>query len=442
MTSIIYSKTVKQLVHLRMVSIAIQVTAILSAAYGFSVQLPLLPMSGVLGVYLLVNLATYWWCKGHQAMSCIGIFCHLVIDCLALTLLLYFSGGPANPFTGLYILPVMVAVSLLPAQYVWGIVLVSAISYMLLIPFHHPFELSGIDIHHHGMHSHNTSAIDLHLYGMVVSFLIMAGVAAFFGVRMASDMRKQDEAFHQLQEHAQAQGYLFKLGMMAAGAAHHMGTPLATLTMLKEQWQNQATSHSNAAEFTQQLAIMDAQINRCSEAIRNIQQSVSQKEELIAAKTLPLFEGFNALLEAWHTTQPQCILDISYKGNGKEEAAFSPSLEMAVVNILDNAVRVSPGYVQCIIESSEEHALCIIRDRGPGFSDEQLKQQHHSMRASQQHNQERKPLGLLFTRLVMQELGGNMECSNHEEGGGNVRLQFPAKAFISKSLRNDYVEKI
>ncbi len=154
------------------------------------------------------------------------LFFELLADVGCLTALLYLSGGSTNPFVSLYLLPLTIAAAALPARYAWSMAGLTVTGYTLLLFFFRPLG------HDQSMHS---SAFNLHILGMWITFLVSAMLIASFVTTMSASIRVRDRELAAARERALRDEQVLALGTFAAGAAHELGTPLATIAVLSRE---------------------------------------------------------------------------------------------------------------------------------------------------------------------------------------------------------------
>ena len=158
------------LIKLRWAAVAGQLLVIGVVALAFEIALPLLPLlSGVAALVLFNLVAMAWAWRGHR----LPVLAALVIDLVLLSWQLYWSGGPANPFVSLFVVPIALAATWRSARSVLVTAVLAIAAYSMLWFQHRPLP------HVHG-------EFDLHLFGMWVNFLLTALAVGFFGVRVAS----------------------------------------------------------------------------------------------------------------------------------------------------------------------------------------------------------------------------------------------------------------
>ena len=110
----------RRLFLLRNIVIAGQILAIAAAVEFLHTPLALLPMSAVIAALVALNMRTWARLRRGVAVGDAELFFELLADVASLTALLYLSGGSTNPFVSLYLLPLTIAATALPARYAWS----------------------------------------------------------------------------------------------------------------------------------------------------------------------------------------------------------------------------------------------------------------------------------------------------------------------------------
>jgi two-component system sensor histidine kinase RegB len=131
-------KNLQRLFLLRNIALVAQCLTFGLAHWVLEIQLPWSEMLSVVFFLSLVNLAT--WVRLHRnwPVSSIEFFTQLLVDVLALSALLYFSGGATNPFISLYLLPLTIAAAILPWTYTWIMAVITIGLYTLLLFYYVP----------------------------------------------------------------------------------------------------------------------------------------------------------------------------------------------------------------------------------------------------------------------------------------------------------------
>jgi two-component system sensor histidine kinase RegB len=230
----------RQLMLLRNCTIVGQILAIAAVDWGIPIPLPLPALACVTGFLVLFNLWTFSRLQRPRPACEPEVLGQIVVDIGGLTLLLYFSGGAANPLAGLLLVPLAIAAVSLPRSYTWPVAWLTAACYLLLIFFH--------------------VALDPQpqlATGSWVTFAASAALIAYFVAAISGLSRK-----HQRNLDNES---LVRIGALAAGAAHELRSPLNTMAVLVDEMaqhqdglrQALLSLLNNAADASPQAVEMD-----------------------------------------------------------------------------------------------------------------------------------------------------------------------------------------
>jgi len=408
------SRNLKRLLQMRTVMILCQALLVLLSFVMPEVQPALWPMLAIIVAYAVVNLASVQLFRNHGEISERAYFAQLLLDVAFLTLLLYFSGGYTNPFISLYLLPLIIVSSTLPAIYAWSMGGLVLACYSLLVFFYHP-----LFVMHHG-HGADTG-FHIHLVGMWFSFVLSVALIVFFIMRMSDVLREREKRLAALREKAARDEMVVALGALAAGAAHELGTPLATMAVVAGEL---AHDHAGDPDATAKLEILKSQIRRCREILSQISASAGEARAE-GGRNQPLDSYLKQLLEQWQSTRPgtEVELDIAY-GTAPSLVA-DVTLSQALINLLNNAADASPGFVSLACRWQDGQCTIEVCDAGPGLP-EDLKEQLGTPFVSTKSGG--RGLGLFLSRAVIERLGGSMMLNERYPHGVCVRVTLPCNA--------------
>lgn len=249
-------KNLLQLILLRCLAIFGQIVAIIFADKFFALELPKQAMIDVVSLLAVINLLSFYRYQYQKNISDRSLFFELILDVGILSLQLYFSGGISNPFISLFLLQVIIAAILLRAAYAWAIAALTTTCYIWL-SFNF-IELNFLE----------ENFFDLHLHGMLISYVIAAILLLIFITRMAKNLRQQQE--------------FLRSAMLATAAAHSLGTPLNTISVVVEDWKK-FDLQKLPQDFQKDILLVESQLKRCKEAVSEI-LSNSGSERLEQAK--------------------------------------------------------------------------------------------------------------------------------------------------------------
>lgn len=400
--------------YLRWVAIAGQAVAILLVDKAMDIPLPTHTMISILLLQVLLNLLTILRLQSTARVSNNELFVQLLLDTAFLSAQLYCSGGSSNPFTGLFLLQVIIAATVLPPRYTWAEVAITLGCYLLLIPFNIPLP--------HIFHYHLDGFFNLHLQGMLISYAVSAGLVAFFIVRMSQHLKERDQLIAKQREQAKAQEYLLHLGMLAASAAHELGTPLSTIATLSGEIRADMPALTQDTALSCRLTMLDAQIARCKEALQRLTFSANALRAENTQK-LPANIYFQRVIERW---QQSAAPSVSYHFSSpySPHIATDTLLDQAIHNLLDNAANAAASKIDVLATCSPTHITLEITDNGKGIDPHIIEQIGNPITPSEKENAG-MGVGLLLCQAVAQRLHGSLTLSAHAHEGTCAILKFP-----------------
>ncbi|RXZ44770.1 ATP-binding protein [Crenobacter cavernae] len=383
--------------------------AVLAGVAGlFGVALPWLLVGQALAMLFGLNRLTVAALRrGHPPR--LPLAAGLAGDIVALTEILAFTGGAANPLASLYLPVVLIAALLVPGRFVWALALAAVSAYGLLFRFHLPWPLAGGDAAY---------AFSLHLVGMWLTFALSALLIAGFVARLSRRLVEQEAALARAREAQLADEQLVALGVQAAGAAHALSTPLNTLTLLAGELKSETADRPQLAA---DWAAMDAALLRCREALAELKEGGE-----VTPSAESLRHAFTRRLEGWRALKPGVRLVAALPPEDARTASLSPLFWPAFFNLLNNAAEADPCEVRLNVEQ-REHALLIdiVNPRGT-LSDAQLS------RAGLAPVESDKPaglgIGMMLSHATLSRLGGTVRLENRAGGGVLARLELPLLA--------------
>jgi len=391
-----YFKNLKLLWWLRNIAIIGQAAAILLVTRGLNIELPIIPLWGIIGTLIIINVLTIFQLKTGKTISKFEFFFQLLIDMTALFGLLYFSGGAANPFTSLFILQVIIAAVTLPPSYAWTAAAISIAFYTTLMFF-------SIEVPYF-QHHHTGDFFNLHMQGMWISFILLAGIISWFVVRMNITIRRQDALLAEAEKIA-------AVGMLAANAAHELGTPLATMAVLAEDCEAK-----KSRQFSEQLS-------RCKQILSRIAAAAGvARAESGSATTLDVF--LSDIVSSWKNDNPAVAFTANIQKGDSLEIVAEYGLKQAITNLLDNAADISPEFVQLDAKWTGQSLNLTIQDKGRGIPPEIL---HNIGEAGFTTKLNGLGLGLFLARSVIIRLEGSLDFKKMPGGGTIAAINIPIK---------------
>jgi two-component system sensor histidine kinase RegB len=412
------------LVQLRWLAVVGQVVTIAVAALWFRITLPLTQMAAVIACLIGLNVVSSDRYRRQKNVSNTQLFLALLLDVAALTVQLYLSGGAANPFVSLYLLQVTLGAVLLNAWSTWILVLVTSGCFILLTQAYEPVFLQ---------HPHDRDFLSLHIEGMFVCFLLSAVLLVLFIARINRNLRARDAHVARLRQQAAEEDHIVRMGLLASGAAHELGTPLATLSVILNDWQHMPKL-KRAPELQHEIGEMQAQVERCKSIVSGILLSSGEvRGEGALRTTVKTF--MDGLVTEWRAARSPRRFDYVNAFGDDESVVSDTVLKQAIFNLFDNALEASPDRVMVEVGRANDDLIITVQDDGPGFSAEMLATLGKPYLSSK--GRPGGGLGLFLVVNVVRKLGGVLSARNGAVNGAIVTLTLPLASLLPGGVHGD-----
>lgn len=341
----------------------------------------------------------------------------MLVDLTALSAILFYTGGATNPFVSFYLPGLAIAAAILSWRQVFALAMYALACYSLLLVEYVPLNLHNPD-----------NAINYHLAGMWLNFVAGAVMIAFFVARLSGTLRRRDAELNEAREQLLREARVEALNDQAAGVAHEIGTPLATLAVLAGELRADAADARLGAtaisRYQADLETMEQQLALC----RSILARLREDHETLAPVRIDAWLGTFA--ERWQLRHPQASLLAS----ATPEAAALP-VEAARVGqiltiLLDNAARSQqdgmPLALAIAVEDDGAASTLAFRvtDHGAGIPPALRAQLGESPVASTHGGQ---GIGLYLAQSSARQMGGQLAWHDHPEGGTIAELRLPVQ---------------
>lgn len=397
----------------------------------FDIVIPALEIGLLLFIELFFVIYVFWEI-GRTTLTnlqpTIKTLLHIIFDSLILSGLIYYTGGASNPFIYLLLLSVALGSFMLPAKPLVVLVAIELILYSALNTYERPLAM--------GEDSTLTS-FHLHLAGMWVNFILTVILLAVFGLITRSSLLKQEKKLQHLREKDLQDEQILGLGIMAANAAHELGTPLSTMSIVIDDIQ-----HANISDEQQQdMKLLQDQINRCRKIISRLNDKSQHAQQQLSSqvqdksKTNEQIHNFKQqlerLIERWLVYQPKITLIKNFdKSIETINYTITISLEQAITNLLDNAAEASlDNKKQTVyLEShfSKQNIVIDIKDNGTGIAN--LDKSYVGKRIQPSNKQDGLGWGMFLSNVSIERVAGSVLISdykNESESGSLTRITLP-----------------
>lgn len=393
------------LIHARFIFILLQFSAIYLSQHGLNYDFPFAVLYIVVSCQLAVNMGYYLLYSKRPAIAAKWYFATLLSDILFLSIVLYYSGGAANPFVSLLLLPIAIACVTLPKTLLLITTLLSMLAYALLL-----FSLDPHALHHMDM--------EQHLFGMWLNFLLSALVVVVIVASLIRAVNRQENFIRQQREEQLRQEQLLSLGTAAAQFAHRLATPLATAHLLAEEL------HETAPDSDPLVNLIDEQLVVCRRHLDDF-RDLAEQVKTNAKQQLAVNTLATTLAEEVQLNFPQAQVNWQLSDLTQKYVESSPILLPALLNLIQNAVNASKdngdSKLNVNIHADHNQVIIAVRDFGPGFEQDKLRQLGVELIDSDKG----LGMGVFLSHVSLERLGGRLKLFNHDQGGAVAEITLP-----------------
>jgi two-component system sensor histidine kinase RegB len=416
----------RTLIFLRWLGIAGQSTAIIIVFLGLRYELPVELCAAEIGASVVFNLLlTYLYPQSRQLDETEAIL-HLSFDIVQLTALLMLTGGIENPFTLLYIAPVVISATNLSLGATLSLAGLTMACVTLISFLHWPLPWDPYQ------------PLELPLFylaGNWVSLTLSIGFTLIYAWRTADEARGMQMALAAAQEALAREQHLSDLGALAAATAHELGTPLGTIVVVARELEREVPLD---APWLEDIKLLRSQADRCREILGKLAQRDTSEDD-VEAQRLP----FGAFLD--EIAEPHrgfgVDIKITAKGDGPLSVRRRPEVIHALGNLIENAVDFAVNTVTIDATWTTSEVQVTITDDGPGFDAaifERLGEPYVTTRGATQAqpvnqadprgNHEGMGLGFFIAKTLTERTGGSIDFSNASRKGAQVTARWPRNA--------------
>jgi two-component system, sensor histidine kinase RegB len=389
-----------------------QATAVAVTVWLLRIPLPLLPVALCLGVTILTNLWLHRLSpgQGEQPEQLTAV---LALDVALLTVLLYFTGGPHNPFTSFYLVHVALAAVALPLKPARLISAECCLGYAMLFLGQAILPRPGDAICGIGPNL----PLSLHLKGMLVAFVLTAACIAGFVGRLQQAWRRGESELAAARQIAAQNDRFAALATLAGGAAHELGTPLGTIGIAASELTRAAARHPDDAELAEDASLIVEEVQRCRLILNRLGNPAGDPPEALSLGDVltevgARFERAPLIIQPAPTTARLVA----------PRQALVQALSSLVKNALDASPAGSPVHLNT--HWTDPVVEFQVVDQGCGLTGEVAKHAGEPFYTTKPPGQG-VGLGLFLVRLLAQRLGGDFSLRSPSEGGAQAILRLP-----------------
>jgi len=410
------------ILRLRWLAVLGQLAAIFIVVQGLEFDLPITPCLVLVSLSAVVNLGLQIAFNPMERMEPVYAAALLALNIVELAALLYFTGGLQNPFSFLFLAPVLISATALPVRFTIALGLLAVACASALGFFYLPLPWDSEE---------PLVLPPIYLLGVWLSIVLAIVVTSLYAFQVTEESRKLSDALAATELVLAREQHLTQLDGLAAAAAHELGTPLSTIVLISRELERTLTGNGQEAA---DIKTLREQAQRCRDILAKITQLSSTGAPFDHMKLSTLIE---------ETVAPHRDFGVAIKvriavaATKEPVGTRNPAILYGVGNILENAVDFARSEVEVNAWWNAETVEVVISDDGPGFAPEIIKrigEPYLSRRRNAEESQSEHGglgLGVFIARTLLERTGANVSFSNRvfPDHGAVVQIVWPRRRF-------------
>jgi two-component system sensor histidine kinase RegB len=416
--------------NLRWLAIAGQSAALFLVHYGLDYKLPLVPCMIAIALSVLLNIVLSIRYPATHRLTNREATLYLAYDVVQLAALLYLTGGIENPFSLMFLAPVVIAAATLDLGNTLILAGLAFVSVSVIAVRHTPLPWAT---------NESLTLPPLYMGGIWASLVIGIGFTSIYAWRIASESARMSAGLTATQLALAREHRLASLGALATAAAHELGTPLGTIAVVARELERALPENSPEAE---DVRLLRAQAERC----RSILTRLARPEEsaLGATQRLPLGALLDEIASEYRGGDVAITIALEPGGDGEPKVWRVPELIHGLGNIVANAADFAVSQVRIEARWTMADLRLSVEDDGQGFAPEILERIGEPYVTSRPGSyalgetqltpsddftgQQGMGLGFFIAKTLIERTGGSVKARNLPNGGARVAIRWPRGA--------------
>jgi two-component system, sensor histidine kinase RegB len=407
------------IIRLRWVAVAGQIAAVVTAALLLGFPVPYTACSAVIGLSAALNIFLHMAYPRNLRLHSSRAALMLGYDLVQLSVLLYLTGGLQNPFALLMVVPVAVSASTQPIAKTAILGCLAVLSASLLTRYHWPLPWTPGQL----------ELPYFYIYGVWTALVICIVFMAAYAWRTAEETRQMSDALAATEMALAREQQLSALNSLAAAAAHELGTPLSTITLVTKELEREIPEDS---AWREDIVLLRTQAARCRDILSRLTQNSGQSDAVYSQMTVghlieEVIEPFRVFgIEITVTLRPQTI-----NGFAQPEPVFprNAGVIYALTNLVENSVDYASSMVDITADWDSDEIRLTIADDGPGFAPNvigRLGEPYVTTRprahASESDATSGMGLGVFIAKTLLERYGAVLKLENRKAPESGARI--------------------
>lgn len=404
------------LVRLRWLAVAGQTLTVLAVAFVLNFPLPLLEAGLLVAALAVANIMLSLWFPATQRLDPKAALALLSFDLLQMAGLLYITGGLANPFAPLICVPVIISFASQPLRHSVALILL-ALACTTALAFS-PFPLPWYP-------DETLRLQPVMQLGIWFAIASMMAFAAFYAYQVSNEATLLADALAATELVLEREKHLSQLDGLAAAAAHELGTPLATISVVAKEMERDFGKDERLREDVQ---LLRSQSDRCRDILKRLTSLSAANEEHM--RRLPLSSMIEEVVAPHRQFGIHIALVESGDRAGEPVFARNAGILYGLGNLVENAVDYASSRVTVTTEHSADRVAVVVEDDGTGYSADILSRIGEPYMTKRNKETERAGglgLGLFIAKTLLERSGARLRFENRAggEAGARIHIEWP-----------------
>lgn len=381
--------------------------------------LPIMPSIALVAMSAILNIFVTWHYPANQRLEPYQAMAILLFDIIQLAALLYLTGGLTNPFAILLIVPAIISAATLPLRYTFVLTFIVAAAASLLALFHMPLPWEE------GRSLIIPFVFVTGLWGALISCLLFAVLYVY---RVAAEARRLSDALAATELVIQREQHLSALDGMAAAAAHELGTPLATISLVSKEM-DRATSKDDPLK--DDITLLRTQADRCREILSRLSTLGTDDEDPITR--MPILVMVEEIVAPHREFGVDISTVVATQNTPEPTELRNTGLIYGLGNIVENAVDFAKTKVTVFVSWDDFRIYVRVQDDGPGYAGDQLtnlgEPDIRNLRGAERNREgsEGLGLGIFIAKTLIERAGAEIIFANGSIPGvgADVKVSWP-----------------
>jgi len=409
------------ILRLRWLAVLGQLAAIFMVVQGLEFDLPVIPCVTIVGLSAALNLALQTAFNPMQRLEPIYAAALLALNIVELASLLFLTGGLQNPFSFLFLAPVLISATALPIRLTIAIGILAVACASALVFFHLPLPWEAEE---------PLVLPPIYLFGVWLSISLAIGVTSLYAFQVTEDTRKLSDALAATELVLTREQHLTQLDGLAAAAAHELGTPLSTIFLIARELEKGVPDNGPLAA---DLKTLREQAQRCRDILGKITQLSATGAPF---DRMPLSTLIEEVVAPHRDFGVAIKVRIAVAGTREPVGTRNPAILYGVGNILENAVDFARHTVEVNAWWNTDTVEIVVSDDGPGIAPDMLKrigEPYLSRRRATDDAHTGLGLGVFIARTLLERTGAKVSFTNRTfpDHGAVVQIAWPRSRFES-----------